>query len=142
MWPVARRDELHKAHSLWLVRTKRAFCLTEDKEYRAIWRRALHGAYIPPDRKTVRSHVLMLAKEGLEYVTEINSNLRAEGIQVAISGDIWSDRGVSLLGICQYHIDAKFKIHELVRRPQSYLFFFNVLTVICACTGAGCHTFQ
>ena len=84
----------------------------------------------------------MLAKEGLEYVTEINSNLRAEGIQVAVSGDIWSDRGVSLLGICQYHIAAKFKIHELVRRPQSYLFFFNVLTVICACTGAGCHTFQ
>ena len=117
MWPAARRDELHKAHALWLVRNKRAFNLSEDKEYRNIWRRALHGAYIPPDRKTIRGHVLMLAKEGLDYVTQVNAGLRAEGLQLAAAGDIWSDRGVSLLGICQYHIDDKFKIHELVRRP-------------------------
>ena len=117
MWPTARRDELHKAHALWLVRNKRAFNLAEDTEYRAIWRRALHGAYQPPDRKTLRGHVLMLAKEGLDYITQVNAGLRAEGLQVAAAGDIWSDRGVSLLGICQYHIDDKFKINELVRRP-------------------------
>lgn len=116
VWPLKKREELHKAHALWLVRSKRAFTLPEDKEYRDLWQRALQGAYTPPDRKTVKAHVVMLAKEGLDYIVSVNEALTETGLKVAIAGDIWSDRGVSILGICQYHIDENFKIHELVRR--------------------------
>ena len=35
VWPLKKREELHKAHALWLVRSKRAFTLPEDNEYRA-----------------------------------------------------------------------------------------------------------
>ena len=64
VWPLKKREELHKAHALWLVRSKRAFTLPEDNEYRELWQRALQGAYTPPDRKTVKAHVVMLSKEG------------------------------------------------------------------------------
>ena len=97
-------------------RSKRAFSLPEDNEYRELWQRALQGAYTPPDRKTVKAHVVMLSKEGLDYIVSVNKALTETGLKVAIAGDIWSDRGVSILGICQYHIDENFKIHELVRR--------------------------
>ena len=142
VWPVKRRDELHKAHALWLVRCKRAFSLVEDKEYRDLWRRALHGAYNIPDRKTMHAQVVMLAKEGIEHINEINHNLLEEGIKVAAAGDIWSDRGVSLLGICQYHIDNRWKINELVSPPPPPPPFFSYLCVCGVHAGVGCLTFQ
>ena len=134
VWPLKKREELHKAHALWLVRSKRAFTLPEDNEYRELWQRALQGAYTPPDRKTVKAHVVMLSKEGLDYIVSVNKALTETGLKVAIAGDIWSDRGVSILGICQYHIDENFKIHELVRRRLLRPSHERVLTVaFCVC---------
>jgi len=90
--PVEKRDKLHKAHALWLVKSKRPLNLVEDKEYRALWLRATGGAYTPPDRTTVRGHVLMLSREGQERAVSINTALTEAGIKPAAAGDIWSDR--------------------------------------------------
>lgn len=64
MWPAARRDELHKAHALWLVRNKRAFNLSEDKEYREIWRRALHARSLHTSRSQDHQGTRAHAGEG------------------------------------------------------------------------------
>ena len=109
------RDKLHKAHARWLVKRKRPLSLTEDPEYRDIWTHALHGAYTPPDHKTVRSHMLQLSAEGRGRLVTINTALREAGIKPCAAGDIWSDRGVSLLGICEYYINEGWEIIELVR---------------------------
>eukprot|EP00966_Prymnesium_polylepis_P285234 6589028-Prymnesium_polylepis.1 len=103
--PESKRDELHKAHARWIVKRKRSFAITEDEEYRDIWRRAMNGAYIPPDHTTLRSHILQLSGEGLQRVVDVNTALREAGIKPGAAGDIWSDRGVSLLGVCEYYIN-------------------------------------
>eukprot|EP00966_Prymnesium_polylepis_P261681 6045132-Prymnesium_polylepis.1 len=66
----------------------------------------MKGAYTPPDHKIVMSNVLLLSGEGQKKVFDLNTSLRAEGIKPGMAGDIWSDRGVSLLAICQYNITA------------------------------------
>ncbi|KAL1514647.1 hypothetical protein AB1Y20_003739 [Prymnesium parvum] len=112
--PAKIRDKLHLAHSRWLVKNKRPLSLPEDKEYRDIWELAMHGAYVPPDATTVRSGVLKLSAEGLQKLRQVNTELRDQGLKATIAGDIWSDRGVSLFGIVQYHIDYEWNIVELL----------------------------
>lgn len=67
------------------------------------------------------SNVLQLSGEGMQKFRDINLALRAEGIKPAIGGDIWSDRGVSLLGICQYHMSATWTIEEHVLAAAPFL---------------------
>ena len=112
--PADKRDELHKAHARWLVKSKRPLSLPEGPEYRDIWTRALHGAYTPPDATTVRSHMLQLSGEGRQRLVDVNTALHEAGIKPCGAGDIWSDRGVSLLGICEYYINQGWEIVELV----------------------------
>ena len=58
--------------------------------------------------------MLLLSGEGQQRLISINTALAEAGIKPATAGDIWSDRGVSLLGICEYYIDADWDIIELV----------------------------
>ena len=113
--PESKRDELHKAHARWIVKRKRPFSIVEDEEYRDVWRRAMNGAYIPPDHNTLRGHVLLLSKDGQQRLVDVNTALRATGIKPGAAGDIWSDRGVSLLGMCEYYMSDDWEIVELVR---------------------------
>ena len=70
------------------------------------------GAVDDADRSRPQQRRRLAEKVAVRRVSHPQPRL----IKVAIAGDIWSDRGVSILGICQYHIDENFKIHELVRR--------------------------
>ena len=45
---------------------------------------------------------------------EVNTTLRAQGVKPAMAGDIWSDHGVSLLGLCEYYMSDEWTIEELV----------------------------
>ena len=45
---------------------------------------------------------------------DINTALRSVGIKPAMAGDVWSDRGVSLLGLTEYFMTEDWKIDELV----------------------------
>lgn len=114
------RDKLHLAHSRWIVKHKRPLSITEDEAYRHIWKLAMHGAYVPPDHHTVLSGVLKLSSQGLEKLRKVNSSMRKAGLKPSIAGDIWSDRGVSLFGICQYHIDDGWNIIELVTAASPF----------------------
>jgi hypothetical protein len=108
------RDAIHKAISRWIVKRKRALSLPEDPEFHDIFKVAMRGAYTPPDHKLVVSNVLLLSGEGKKKLFDVNTALRAEGIKPAMAGDIWSDRGVSLLGLCEYYMSEKWTIEELV----------------------------
>lgn len=114
--PASKREELHKGHARWLTKKKQPFALVEDDEYRAIWRSATHGTYAPPDRTTLRSFILELSKDGQERVRVVNEELRNDHRKPSIAGDIWSTKNhtLSLLGITQYHINAKWEIEELL----------------------------
>ena len=93
----------------------------EDEEYRDVWRRAMNGACIPPDHNTLRGHVLLLSKDGQQRLVDVNTALRATGIKPGAAGDIWSDRGVSLLGMCEYYMSDDWEIVELVRAYSTQL---------------------
>ena len=108
------RDMLHKATARWLVKRKRPLRLPEDPEFRDLWRLAMHGAYTPPDHTTVLSHVVLLGGEGKQKLFDVNTSLRLRGIKPAVAGDIWSSHGVSLFGMCQYHMTDDWEICELL----------------------------
>ena len=112
--PAKHRDAIHKAIARWLVKRKRALKLPEDPEFHDVRNVAMRGAYIPPDHKRVLSDVLLLSGEGKKKLFDVNTSLRAEGIKPAMAGDIWSDRGVSLLGLCEYYMSGNWTIEELV----------------------------
>lgn len=80
----------------------------------------MHGAYTPPDRTTLRGHVLLLSKDGQQRLVDVNTALREAGIKPGAAGDIWSDRGVSLLGVCEYYINEEWEIEELVPRAPPH----------------------
>ena len=122
--PAKHRDAIHKAIARWLVKRKRALSLPEDKEFHDVWNVAMRGAYTPPDHKQVLSDVLLLSGEGKKKLYDVNTSLREQGIKPAMAGDIWSDRGVSLLGLNEYYMsgDAStpWKIEELVLAAKPF----------------------
>lgn len=110
----SHRDAIHKAIARWLVKRKRPLSLPEDPEFHDVFKTAMRGAYTPPDHKIVLSNVMMLSALGHENLKAINASLREKGIKPAIAGDIWSDRGVSLLGCTHYHVTDEWTIKEFV----------------------------
>ena len=114
------RDAIHKAIARWLVKRKRPLSLPEDPEFHDIFKIAMQGSYAPPDHKIVLSNVLLLAGEGKKKLYDVNTSLRANGMKPAMAGDIWSDRGVSLFGMCEYYISDEWEILELVLAAKSF----------------------
>ena len=74
----------------------------------------MFGSYTPPDRHTLKSHVIQLSAKGQQKVYDINQSLRDNHIKPGMAGDIWSSGGVSLLGLVQYHMTQDWKIEELL----------------------------
>ena len=112
--PGKHRDAIHKAHARWLCKRKRPLSLPEDPEYHDLWNVAMRGAYTPPDHKITMSNVLILSGEGKKKLHDVNTSLRTVGIKPGMAGDIWSDRGVSLLGLCEYYMSDEWEIEQLV----------------------------
>jgi hypothetical protein len=137
----AHRDAIHKAIARWLVKRKRALSLPEDPEFHDVFKVAMKGAYTPPTHHTVNRYVLELAAEGKKMIFDINNQLRDHGIKPAIAGDIWSDRGVSLFGMCQYHTseDWTIKEHVLAASPFSERHTADAIAqkTVAACVDAG-----
>lgn len=52
----------------------------------------------------------------------MNEALRLQGVKPSIAGDIWSssNHAISLLGITQYHINASWKIEELLVAAEPF----------------------
>lgn len=111
---TSHRDAIHRAIARWLVKRKRPLSLPEDPEFHDLFRIAMKGSYTPPMHHTINANVLMLSAEGQKKLFDINTKLRAAGIKPAMAGDIWSDNGVSVLGICEYYMKDDWTIHELV----------------------------
>ena len=107
------RDAIHKALACWIVKRKRPLRLTEDPEFHDVFKVAMMGAYTPPSHHIINSNVLLLSGEGKQKLFDLNTRVRAEGIKLAAAGDIWSDRGVSLFGMCEYYMSGDWTIKEL-----------------------------
>ena len=68
----------------------------------------------------VVKQMLVLSGEGKTRLIDINRSLQADRIKPAAAGDIWSDRGTSVLGVCQYYIDSSWNIIELVAGAKPF----------------------
>ena len=136
--PAKHRDEIHKAHARWLCKRKRPLSLPQDPEYHDVWNVAMRGAYTPPDHKIVMSNVLLLSGEGKKKLFDVNNSLRAAGIKPAMAGDIWSDRGVSLLGLCEYYMSDEWSIEQLVLAAKPFNKVRHTGEAICEATRASC----
>lgn len=53
-----------------------------------------------------------MSAEGQLRVKEFMSDLLLDGLKPSISGDIWSDRGCSLMGVLGYGIDRQWVMRE------------------------------
>ena len=72
----------------------------------------MNGAWNPPGYRNVHQHILEMSAEGQLRVKEFMSDLLLDGIKPSIAGDIWSDRGCSLMGVLGYGIDRSWTMRE------------------------------
>ena len=70
------------------------------------------GAWVPPNHQNVKGWTLKLSAEGQNRVKEFMSDLLLDHIKPSIAGDIWPDRGCSLLGVLGYGIDQSWVMRE------------------------------
>ena len=83
-----------------------------DIPFRDFIRVLTGGAWDPPSHRNVHQHILAMSAEGQLRVKEFMSDLLLDGIKPSIAGDIWSDRGCSLMGVLGYGIDKSWVMHE------------------------------
>ena len=70
------------------------------------------GSWDPPNHQNVKGHILEMSAEGQLRVKEFMSDLLLDGVKPSIAGDIWSDRGCSLMGVLGYGIDRSWVMRE------------------------------
>ena len=108
-----RKTQCDRACARWLLKSARPLSLSElDVPFRDFIRVLTGGSWDPPNHTNVRSHILTMSTEGQLRLKEFMSDLLIDGVKPSIAGDIWSDRGCSLLGIIGYGISKKWVMEE------------------------------
>jgi hypothetical protein len=109
----ARKKECDRACARWLIKSSRPLTLPErDHPFREFIKILTAGAWDCPDYYNMKTEVLKMSAQGQLRVKEWVSGMLIDGVKPSISGDIWSDRGCSLMGICMHGIDRNWKMHE------------------------------
>jgi hypothetical protein len=109
----ARKEECDLAVARWLVKSCRPLTLPErDMAYQDHIKSLVGSAWIPPNYRNVTDHVLKLSGKGQSRLADWVRNLSIARIKPSMAGDIWSDRGCSLLGITLYAISKTWKLEE------------------------------
>jgi len=108
-----RKAECNMACARWLVKSARAITLPEcDKPFRAFIETLTRGAWSPPDHHAINDCILKLAGAGQVRVQRWFADMVIDGVKPSMAGDIWSDGGCSLMGICLYGINSAWKMDE------------------------------
>ena len=83
-----------------------------DVPFRDFIRGLTAGAWDPPNHRNIHQSILSMSAEGQLRVKEFMTDLLLDGIKPSIAGDIWSDRGCSLMGVLGYGIDKGWVMRE------------------------------
>ena len=108
-----RKKECDRACARWIVKSARPITLPErDQPFRDFINVLTTGAWDPPNNANVSREILSMSAEGQLRVKEWMSNLMIDRIKPSMAGDIWSDRGCSLMGINLYGISKSWVMDE------------------------------
>jgi hypothetical protein len=117
----SKRERLHRRLAHWCASRDMADSTCErHTELREAFEDATSGAYLPPDHHQVRNQQIYMGSKGLELVNEVNKQLEEDDISPSISGDIWSDQTISLLGITEYFINREWEFCELLVSAEPF----------------------
>ena len=109
----ARRDECNMACARWLVKSARPITLPErDGPFRDFVSTLCRGAWDPPSHHAVNDCILKLSGMGQVRMQRWFADMAMDGVKPSMAGDIWSDGGCSLMGICLYGINSSWKMDE------------------------------
>ena len=109
----ARRHECDMACARWLVKSARPITLPEcDKAFGEFIHKLTRGAWKPPNRRNVLDCILQLSANGQLRFQNWYTGMLSDGVKPSMAGDIWSDGGCSLMGICFYGISSTWKLDE------------------------------
>lgn len=108
-----RKQECDIACARWLVKSARPITLPEsDKAFRDFICKLTRGAWEPPNHKNVKDKILMLSGQGQLRLRAWFEGMCIDGVKPSIAGDIWSDHGCSIMGICMYGINKQWQFKE------------------------------
>ena len=109
----ARKKQCDRLCARWLIKSSRPITLPErDVPFRDFIRGLTAGAWDPPSHRNIHQSILSMSAEGQIRVKEFMTDLLLDGIKPSIAGDIWSDRGCSLMGVLGYGIDKGWVMRE------------------------------
>jgi hypothetical protein len=108
-----RKNQCDRACARWLVKSARPITLPlRDEPFRDFIKILTAGAWTPPDNANVTRHILAMSAEGQVRFKEWVTAMMIARIKPSMAGDIWSDRGCSLMGINLYGIGANWVMDE------------------------------
>lgn len=101
---ATKRSGLNRSLVQWMVKCNRPLSLPFDPEFRTLVKNLSNGGYSVPNCHQIDACILELSAEGSASLLAVNTQLAKDGVMPCISGDIWSETGKALLGICQHFI--------------------------------------
>ena len=108
-----RKNECDRACARWLCKSARPVTLPEkDKPFGDFIKVLTSGAWAPPNHHNVSGHILQMSAEGQVRLKEWVTGMMIDRIKPTMAGDIWSDRGCSLMGINLYGISKIWTLDE------------------------------
>ena len=108
-----RKAECNMACARWLVKSARPITLPErDKPFRDFIEKLTRGAWSPPSHHVINDCISKLSGRGQVRVQRWFADMVMDGVKPSMAGDIWSDGGCSLMGICMYGINAAWRLDE------------------------------
>lgn len=110
---VPRKNQTDMAFARWLVKSARPHTLGErDMPFADFISTLVSDAWKPPDFRNVQANILRMSAAGQSRAGEFLLQMSEERIKPSMGGDIWGDRGCSILGIMGYGIDSTWTMRE------------------------------
>ena len=98
------KETMDRIVTEWIVDEEQCFNAASTTGFKAMMSTATNGSYDGCCDKTVRQHVVAMGMEGKEECTVFHSELLADNIKPAASGDLWSKNGTALFGLVSHGI--------------------------------------
>lgn len=102
----AKTAACHRAIALWLIKSSKPLSTPRNGHFTAFLTLLSAGGYTPPNSHQIDKCILELSAEGSANLVAVMEQLKKEGVLPCVTGDIWSEGGKALLGICMHYISG------------------------------------
>jgi hypothetical protein len=103
---VAKIAACHRALTLWLLKSSKPLSTPRHEHFAAFITLLSSGGYTVPNCHQIDKCILELSAEGSANLVEVMRLLKQQGVMPCVTGDIWSEGGKALLGICMHYISG------------------------------------